>query len=435
MPELGKGRGENVAELLVFGFGTSVAMWFAGYLGRLPGVSVPSVLLGVALLACLVAGGFAAGRFGSRGASGAVKAGLVTGAINLLVLGSLLSDSDPGRVKVAAVLWIPGSFLATALLTGAGGLAGATGRITASKARNWPWWFAVVTAAATMLLLVVGGVVTSQKAGLAVVDWPNSFGYNMFLFPVSRMTGGVYYEHAHRLFGSLVGLTTVTLAVVVHLCDRRRWLRFFSLTAVGAVIVQGILGGLRVTGTFTLATDASRTTPNIVLAVVHGVFGQVFFGMVVAIAVFLSATYGSEAEPARQRAATTDQALSATLTAVLLVQLILGAQQRHLDRGLLIHVSLATIVVMLALATGARAASLHKDVAALRSTGIVLSVLISLQAVLGISAMAAISVEPGPSGPAAWQVLLRAAHQGTGALLLASAVVLTIWSRRLLTAE
>jgi heme A synthase len=435
MPEPGEGRGENVAELLVFGFGTSVAMWFAGYLGRLPGVGAPSALLGVALLVCLFAGGFAAGRFGTRGASGAVKAGLVTAAINLLVLGSLLSAFDPGRVKVAAILWIPGSFLATALLTGAGGLAGATGRIAASKARNWPFWFAVVAASATMLLLVVGGVVTSHKAGLAVVDWPNSFGYNMFLFPISRMTGGVYYEHAHRLFGSLVGLTTVTLAVVIHLCDRRRWLRVFSLTAVGAVVVQGILGGLRVTGTFTLATDASLTAPSVVLAVVHGVFGQVFFGMVVATAVFLSATYCSEAEPARQRTATTDQALSATLTAVLLVQLILGAEQRHIERGLLIHVSLATIVVLLALASGARAAGLHKDVAALRFTGIVLSVLVVLQAVLGISAVAAIGIETGPSGPAGWQVVVRTAHQGTGALLLASAVVLAIWSRRLLTAD
>ncbi len=435
MPEQGEGRGEDVAELLVFGFGTSVAMWFAGYLGRLPGISIPSALLGIALLVCLFAGGFAAGRFGTRGALGAVKAGLVTAAINLLVLGTLLSESDPGGVKVAAVLWIPGSFLATALVTGAGGLAGAMGRVSAPKARNWPWWFAVVTAAATLLLLVVGGVVTSHKAGLAVVDWPNSFGYNMFLFPLSRMTGGVYYEHAHRLFGSLVGLTTVTMAVIVYLCDRRRWLCLFSLVAVGAVIGQGILGGLRVTGTFTLATDAALTSPNVLLAVIHGVFGQVFFGMVVATAVFLSDTYCSEVEPVRRLTAGTDQALSAVLTAILLIQLILGAQQRHLERGLLIHISLATIVVLLALASGARAAGLHKDVAPLRSTGIVVSILIVLQAILGISAAAAIGIEPGPSGPAAWQVILRAAHQGTGALLLASAVVLTIWSRRLLAVK
>jgi cytochrome c oxidase assembly protein subunit 15 len=433
MPEQGSARGERLAELLVFGFGTSVAMWFAGYLGRLPGVAVPSALLGSVLLACLFAGGFAAGRFGTRGASGAVQAGLVAAALNLLVLGSLLASADPGRVKVAAALWIPGSFLAAAAVAGAGGFAGKGGLGSGGRERNWPWWFAMVTASATMLLLLVGGVVTSHRAGLAVVDWPNSFGTNMFLFPLSRMTGGVYYEHAHRLFGSLVGLTTVALAVVVHLCDRRNWLRLFSLAAVAAVVFQGILGGLRVTGTFTLATDAARTAPSLLLAVVHGVFGQVFFGMVVATAVFLSATYRSEREPLRRPYAPSDRALSAVLTAVLLVQLVLGAQQRHLEQGLLVHVSLATIVILLALAAGVRAAGLHRDVAALRATGIALCILIGLQAVLGISAVAAIGIGPGPSGPAAWQVLVRAAHQGTGALLLATAVSLAIWSRRLLT--
>ena len=427
--------GEGWAELLVFGFGTSVAMWFAGYLGRLPGIGVSSALLGTVLLACLLAGGFAAGRFGTRGPAGAVHAGLVASAINLLVLGSLLSRGDPEHVRVAAVLWVPGSFLATAAVTGAGGLLGAAGVPGDRRKRNWPWWFAVVTAVATLLLLVVGGVVTSHRAGLAVVDWPNSFGYNMFLFPLSRMTGGVYYEHAHRLFGSLVGLTTVALAVVVHLCDRRSWLRLFTLAAVAAVIVQGILGGLRVTGTFTTTTDAAQTTPSILLAVAHGVFGQVFFGMVAATAVFLSAAFRSGAAPIRNAAAATDQALSTTLTLVVLVQLVLGAQQRHLEQGLLVHISLATLVVLLALASGVRAAELHGSVPSLRLTGIVLSVLVALQVGLGVSAVAAVTIGAGPAGPAAWQVLVRAAHQGNGALLLASSVSLAIWTRRLLAPE
>jgi heme A synthase len=427
----GEGK-RGPAELLTFGFGTSVAMWIAGYLGRLPGVEAPSGAVGIVLLACLFGGGFAAGRLGSRGAAGAVRAGLVAGAINLLVLGSLLTSAGPDRVKVAAALWIPGSFATAALVAGAGGLAGARGRSGAQGARNWPFWFSVVTAAATMLLLLVGGVVTTHRAGLAVVDWPNSFGTNMFLFPLSRMTGGVYYEHAHRLFGSLVGLTTVALAVVVHLEDRRKWLRRFSLAAVAAVVLQGVLGGLRVTGTFTLATDPSRTAPSILLAIVHGVFGQVFFGMLAATAVFLSATFRGDAAPVPRPAASTDRALSATLTAVVLVQLILGAQQRHLERGLLLHLSLATLVVVLAAACATRAAALHGEVPVLRATGKALFVLIGVQVVLGIAAVAAIGVGSGEGGPAAWQVLVRAAHQGTGALLLATSVSLSAWSRRML---
>ena len=255
----------------------------------------------------------------------------------------------------------------------------------------------------------------------------------MFLFPLSRMTGGVYYEHAHRLFGSLVGLTTVAMAVVIHLEDRRRWLRLFSWAAVAAVVVQGILGGLRVTGTFTLATDPSRTAPSILLAIVDGVVGQVVLGRVVATAVFLSATYRGSAAPVLRPAAATDRSLSATLTGIVLVQLILGAQQRHLERGLLVHLSLATVVIVLAVACAARAAGLHAEVRVLRATGKALFILIGAQVFLGVSAVAAIGVPSGPAGPAAWQVLVRAAHQGTGALLLATSVCLAIWSRRMLS--
>jgi cytochrome c oxidase assembly protein subunit 15 len=268
---------------------------------------------------------------------------------------------------------------------------------------------------------------------LAVVDWPNSFGTNMFLFPLSRMTGGVYYEHAHRLFGSLVGLTTVVLAVVVYLCDERTWLRRISLLAVCAVIFQGILGGLRVTGRFTTATDPLLTAPNIVLAVVHGVFAQAFFGLVVGIAVFLSGTFQSASLPRSRSAASADRSLSTLLVGVVLVQLSLGAWQRHLDQGLVIHISLAAIVILIAVAAGARAVGLHSSIAPVRTTGIVLSILVALQALLGVAAAAAISVKLGPEGPAAWQVVIRAAHQGTGALLLAASVTLAIWSRRLVS--
>ena len=423
----------RTVELLVFGFGTSVAMWFSGYLARLPGIEAPSSVLGGVLLVCLAAGGWVAGRQGSGGLRLGLRAGLVTAALNLLVLGSLLGGGGGGGVRVSAVLWLPGSFLATAVLVGAGAAAGAASQASPSGPRDWPFWFAAVAAVATLLLLVVGGVVTSHKAGLAVVDWPNSFGTNMFLFPLSRMTGGVYYEHAHRLFGSLVGLTTVALAVVVHLSDRREWLRRFSLLAVAAVLAQGILGGLRVTGRLTLSADPSQTAPSLTLAIVHGVFGQLFFGMVVALAVFLSATFRSVAGPVTRRSAGVDRGLSALLASVLLVQLVLGAIQRHLAQGLLIHISLAVVVIGLAFACGSRAAGLYRDLKVLRSTGLLLSVAIALQVSLGILAVVAIGVENGPAGPAAWQVALRAAHQATGAVLLACAISLAIWTRRLVT--
>jgi cytochrome c oxidase assembly protein subunit 15 len=103
---------------------------------------------------------------------------------------------------------------------------------------------AVSTAAATVVLIVFGGLVTNTGAALAVPDWPSTFGHNMFLFPWSGMVGGVFYEHTHRLLGALVGLLTVALAAT--LWPRGGRLRVLGLVALGVVIAQGVIGGLRV---------------------------------------------------------------------------------------------------------------------------------------------------------------------------------------------
>ena len=79
---------------------------------------------------------------------------------------------------------------------------------------NNPWLhcFALLTALATLALIALGGLVTSHGVGMAVPDWPNTYGYSMFLFPVSQWVGGILYEHSHRLMGALVGLLTLLLA-------------------------------------------------------------------------------------------------------------------------------------------------------------------------------------------------------------------------------
>ena len=133
---------------------------------------------------------------------------------------------------------------------------------------------AVLTAAATCVLIVFGGLVTNTGAALAVPDWPTTFGHNMFLFPWSGMVGGVFYEHSHRLLGALVGL--LTLALALALWGRGGRLRALGLLAVAAVVLQGVIGGLRVV----LLTDA--------LAMVHGPLAQAFFALVVAIALVTS---------------------------------------------------------------------------------------------------------------------------------------------------
>src|SRR5258706_11724593 len=98
----------------------------------------------------------------------------------------------------------------------------------------WPLVFAVLYDATSMLLILVGGLVTNTGSALAVPDWPTTFGYNMFLYPWSRMVGGIFYEHSHRLIGSLVGMLTVAFALSVWLAEPRRWVRRLSCVAVAA---------------------------------------------------------------------------------------------------------------------------------------------------------------------------------------------------------
>ena len=138
------------------------------------------------------------------------------------------------------------------------------------------YWYAVVAAASVSLLICSGGLVTSHEAGMAVPDWPNTFGYNMFLFPVSRWVGGVLFEHTHRLIASTVGLLTVILCIALFVIESRRWVKTLGLIAVAAVIVQGILGGLRV------------TENNAVLGLFHGCLAQSFFALMATIALVTS---------------------------------------------------------------------------------------------------------------------------------------------------
>src|SRR5712671_3097399 len=115
-----------------------------------------------------------------------------------------------------------------------------------SKHNSWLYRFAVLTAVATFILLGVGGLVTSKGVGMAVPDWPTSYGYNMFALPFKFWTGGALYEHSHRLVASGVGFLTTILAVWLWFAESRQWLRRLGVIAFFAVVVQGVLGGLRV---------------------------------------------------------------------------------------------------------------------------------------------------------------------------------------------
>ena len=101
--------------------------------------------------------------------------------------------------------------------------------------------FAVFIACATFVLIVAGALVTSNDAGLSVPDWPTSYGSYYKLPP---WTGGIIYEHSHRMIAEATGALTVTITVWTFLADRRRWMKALAIGALGTIIVQGILGGI-----------------------------------------------------------------------------------------------------------------------------------------------------------------------------------------------
>jgi cytochrome c oxidase assembly protein subunit 15 len=407
-------------------------MWAAGYVCRLPGAGVTGWALMVLMLACLFGGGLVAGARTGRGWKGGLYVTFVASVLNLLILGSLLSGDQPNQVVPSALWWIPGSFLVAAVLGVIGAAVGSSLRRGKRAEVNWRGAFAKVLAAATLLLLIIGGLVTSKKAGLAVVDWPNSFGYNMFLYPLSRMTGGIYYEHAHRLFGSLVGLSTLVFAIYMQRSEERRWLRRVAWLALLVVIAQGVLGGLRVTGRFTMSTSAEDMTPNIVLAIVHGTLGQLFFATVVAMAVFTSRTWRRVHEPTQRLSAGTDRTLSIVVLSILLVQIVLGAVLRHQSGGLHVHIAIAVVVILAALNSGLRAWGLYTRQPILQGIGQWLVWLTVAQGVLGVAAWVAVGAWADVETPSWARVTITTAHQANGAMLLACAVALMLWCHRLL---
>jgi cytochrome c oxidase assembly protein subunit 15 len=198
-----------------------------------------------------------------------------------------------------------------------------------------PWLhrFIVVTAAATFLLLGSGGMVTSHEAGMSVPDWPNTYGYNMFLFPVSKWMGGIFYEHTHRLLASGIGLLTTALAVWLWRRDSRPWMRWLGGLAFVLVALQGVLGGLRVTWHLDK------------LGIVHGALAQLFFVLICALALFTSRWWQSVAQASRLPDQKNSQSAAGTAalrwlvlatTVLIFLQLVLGATMRHQHAGLAI---------------------------------------------------------------------------------------------------
>ncbi len=188
---------------------------------------------------------------------------------------------------------------------------------------RWLHRYACFLSVATLFLIVAGGMVTSTGSGLAVPDWPTTYGENMFTYPPSKWVGGIFYEHGHRLIASTVGMLTIGLAVWLQVVESRRWLRRLGWIALAAVILQGLLGGLTVL--LKLPTAVS---------VFHACLAQAFFCIVVSIAVLTSPAWAMRSRISVSTNSPVLRYLSLLSVAVVFIQLLLGALMRHTGSGL-----------------------------------------------------------------------------------------------------
>ncbi len=294
--------------------------------------------------------------------------------------------------------------------------------------------FAKLVAACTVVLVLAGSLVTSTDSGLSVPDWPTTYGWNMFTFPPSKWVGGILYEHGHRLIASTVGFLTIVLAAWLWMAEPRRWLKRLGAAALGAVILQGVLGGLTVL--FFLPAAISTA---------HAGLAEIFFCLTVAIALFTSPGWIHDEGPV-------DDAMlrrAATATSVLVyVQILVGAAMRHTGAGLAIpdfplmfghvipdhwdariavhfaHRVGALLVTLSILTTSSHVWYHHSRRAALLGPSALMVLLVAAQITLG--ALTVLSRR---------NVWINSAHVVCGALVLTTSLVTTLRSWRVKFAD
>ncbi len=273
--------------------------------------------------------------------------------------------------------------------------------------------YATITAAATLLLIIAGGLVTSTGSGLAVPDWPLSYGR---FFP--PMVGGILYEHGHRMIAGTVALLTVILVIWLRRSSCSPRVRRLGLAALGVVIAQAALGGL---------TVLLRLPPAV--SVAHACLAQTFFCLVVAITLMTSMTW------VRAGATTIDDAtglrrLAPAATILIALQLIIGAVLRHTGAGISLHVLMALLVAVAIMMLGLRITMHHPEQPLLVWPMRWLAATLVVQLALGAAALLLLMHAPVGAPPTRWSVVLRTAHVAVGASLLAASLVLTLLVRR-----
>jgi cytochrome c oxidase assembly protein subunit 15 len=284
--------------------------------------------------------------------------------------------------------------------------------------RVWLHRFVLLTTGFTFLLIIAGALVTGNEAGLAVPDWPLSYGALM-----PPMVGNIRYEHGHRMVATFVGFLTTVLAVWLWRRESRRRVRKWGFIALGTVIAQGVLGGLTVL--FFLPTAIS---------VSHACLAQAFFCIMVSLSLMTSPSWEDSADkrvPENRSAPL--RWLSAVTASAIYFQLILGAALRHAKSGIVLHVLGALVVTVLVLVLVTRIFKQYAKYRVFVRLGSTLSLLLVGQLSLGVGSYLVRLAARDDIQPATVMVTITTAHVAVGALVLATSLILAIQSHRLLS--
>jgi len=276
--------------------------------------------------------------------------------------------------------------------------------------------FAAATCWTTVLLLMVGAMVTSNQAGDSVPDWP--LAYHRLIPP---LVGGVRYEYSHRVVAGIVAIMTLILAIWISVADRRRQVRRLGWNAFALVIAQAVLGGLRV-----LDRDPA------VLATAHAILAQIFFILLVSLALYLSPWWRGDLPRLEDSGSPRATAIAGWTTLIILAQLVLGAGYRHGAFGIVPHIIGAVVVGVFVVWVGRVIRKRFRSVPALRKQVSYLHSAYGTQVLLGIAAYWGV-VQLGASlHPSEVYVGLTVAHVLVGALTLATSLLLTLSCYRMI---
>jgi len=276
--------------------------------------------------------------------------------------------------------------------------------------------FAVLTASVTVVLLMAGALVTSNDAADSVPDWPLAYGR---LIP--PMIGGIRFEYMHRVIAATVSILTLILAIWIARTEKRPLARKLGWTALGLVIAQAILGGIRV-----LEGHPAIT------ATAHAILAQIFFCTLVGLALYLSPWWQRELPQLEDNATPTARGITLWTTFVIFCQLVLGAAFRHGAFGITPHLVGAGVVTVMVILAGRIVKKRFGKVPELRRGVIFLHAFFGIQILLGGLAWWSIIATADYGQPTLEYVIPTVAHVLGGALLLAVSVLLTLACYRMI---